>query len=280
MIRRHPMIWSPCGAVPASVGRPCAQASVGHRLARLAGALLLLVPALAFAQHETVGDVVDGARIYGEQCAVCHGPDGNQIAGIDFSRGQFRLATTDAELMRIVREGLPNQGMPATGFSEAQARQVMAYLRSMAADTAGPMAGDPARGRLVFEGKGQCLDCHRVGAAGSGVGPELTSIGQQRRALELEASLLDPQAVVQPSHRFYRVVTRDGETIVGRLLNHDTFTVQLLDTDERLRSFEKSALREHGVVPSPMPSFRDRLTRQELADLLSYLSTLQGRSAP
>jgi putative heme-binding domain-containing protein len=234
----------------------------------------------AQAQHATADDVADGARVYGDQCAVCHGPDGNQIAGVDFGRGQYRRATDDAELMRIIREGLPALGMPATNFSEAQAAQVVAYLRSMAAGDGATVVGDAGRGRTVVEGKGGCLACHRVDGRGSGLGPELTSIGAQRRAAELEASLVEPQAAVQPSNRFYRVVTREGEVVTGRLLNHDTFTVQLLDTDERLRSFEKSALREHGVVPSPMPSFRDRLTRQELADLLSYLSTLQGRSAP
>lgn len=241
---------------------------------------VVVSPASARAQHETDGDVTDGARVYRDQCAVCHGPDGDQIAGIDFARGQYRLATTDAELLRIVREGLPSLGMPATNFSEAQAQQVVAHLRAMAAGGAAPVAGDAARGRLVFEGSGQCLDCHRVQGVGSGLGPELTRIGQQRRAAELERAILDPQVEVQPSHRFYRVVTRDGDTVLGRLLNHDTFTVQILDTTERLRSFEKSALREHGVVSSPMPSYRDRLTRQELADLVSYLSSLQGGSAP
>jgi hypothetical protein len=44
--------------------------------------------------------------------------------------------------------------------------------------------------------------------------------------------------------------------VTGRLLSHDTFSVQLLDTTEKLRSFAKSALREHGFIASPMPSPR------------------------
>jgi hypothetical protein len=52
--------------------------------------------------------------------------------------------------------------------------------------------------------------------------------------------------------------------------------VQLLDTREQLRSFNKSEVRELGFVPSPMPSFRGKLNPQEIADVISYLSSLRG----
>ena len=69
--------------------------------------------------------------------------------------------------------------------------------------------------------------------------------------------MLDPDAEILPENRFYRVVTRDGATITGRLLNHDTFQVLMLDAKEQLRSFDKSELREHGFVKeSAMPSYR------------------------
>ena len=82
---------------------------------------------------------------------------------------------------------------------------------------------------------------------------------------------------MQPTSRFYRVVMRDGTVVSGRLLGHDTFTVQLLDTTEKLRSFSKSDLREHGFTTSPMPSYRGTLTPQGIADVVSYLASLKGR---
>jgi hypothetical protein len=81
---------------------------------------------------------------------------------------------------------------------------------------------------------------------------------------------------VQPEHRFIEVTPRSGPPIVGRLLNQDTFTVQLLDEDERLRLLEKSELRDVAFVDSPMPSYRDRLDAQALADVVAYLVTLRG----
>jgi putative heme-binding domain-containing protein len=138
-------------------------------------------------------------------------------------------------------------------------------------------AGDAAQGKIVFEGKGACLTCHRVKGNGARLGPELTDIGALRRAVELERSILDPDAEVLPQNRFFRVVTKDGATTTGRLLNQDAFTVQLIDASERLRSFSKSDLKEYAFVEkSPMPSYQGKLSPKELADLVSYLVSLKG----
>jgi putative heme-binding domain-containing protein len=230
------------------------------------------------AQHETAYDVSDGARAYQASCANCHGPDGDLIAGIDFSRGVFRRPLTDDEIAQIISNGIPNTPMPPTpNMSREQALEIVAYLRSMpAARSVSALEGDPIRGQVLFEGKGGCMDCHRVAGRGSRLGPDLSQIGALRRAAELERSLLEPQAEVLPQNRFYSVTPKGGEPITGRLLNHDTYSVQIMDPDERLRSFVKADLVEHGFAESPMPSFADELTAQEIADLVSYLSSLNG----
>jgi len=99
-------------------------------------------------------------------------------------------------------------------------------------------------------------------------------------AEQLMTSLLDPDAEILPENRFYRVVARDGAATSGRLLNLDSFQILMLDEKEQLRSFQKSELREHGFIKtSKMPSYRERLSRQELADVIAYLSTLKGVAA-
>jgi putative heme-binding domain-containing protein len=168
--------------------------------------------------------------------------------------------------------------MPPGNFSGSQAATIVAYLRSMAGSAGAPAAGDAARGRVVFEGKGQCLSCHAVGGVGSRLAPSLTEIGSFRRVVELRTSLIDPDAEIRPENRSVRVVTRDGATITGRLFNQDTFTLQLLDAQERLLLLEKSNLREFAVLTtSTMPSYRDKLTGPEIADVVSYLASLRGR---
>ena len=243
----------------------------------------LFVPVALSAQHEyPATDVENGGRLFLASCAACHGPDGNAVAGVDLSRGQFRRATSDEDLVRIIRTGIPNTGMPPNNISEVNAGNIVAYLRTIAAETRSTSApGDPGRGRAIFEGKGGCTTCHRVSGNGSRSGPDLTDVGGQRRAADLERSIVDPGAAVLPNHRSFRVVTREGAEVTGRLLNHDLFTVQLLDSKEQLRSFQKSALREHAFVDgSPMPSYRDRLSTEELSDLVGYLVSLRGRVTP
>jgi cytochrome c553 len=85
---------------------------------------------------------------------------------------------------------------------------------------------------------------------------------------------------VQPENRFYKVTPKNGEPVTGRLLNRDTFTVQLIDRDERLRLFQVADLRGHGFEETPMPSVRDKLSPQEIADVVSYLSSLRGEATP
>ena len=137
--------------------------------------------------------------------------------------------------------------------------------------------GNESAGAALFAGKGACQTCHRVAGKGSRLGPDLSDIGLLRTPEHLESSLLDPAAEILPENRFYKVVTRDGTSITGRLLNHDVFQVLMMDPKEQLRRFQKSELRSHGFVEgSNMPSYRSLLSRQELADVIAYLMTLKG----
>lgn len=143
------------------------------------------------------------------------------------------------------------------------------------APVAPPPPGEAANGKAIFEGKGQCTNCHRIKGNGSRFGPDLSEIGG-RRPDQLQTSILDPDAEILPANRIYRVVDKSGAITIGRLLNLDTFTVQLMDQKEQLRSFEKTNLREYGFVEkSPMPSYKGRLTDQEVADLVNYLYSLK-----
>ena len=140
------------------------------------------------AQHEyPATDVENGGRLFLASCAGCHGPDGDGVAGVDLGRGQFRRASTDEDLVRIIRTGIPNTAMPPNNISEVNAGNIVAYLRTIAAETRSTSApGDAGRGRMLFEGKGGCTSCHRVRGNGSRMGPDLTDIGGLRRAADLQ----------------------------------------------------------------------------------------------
>jgi putative heme-binding domain-containing protein len=248
------------------------------------GLPLLVCSARAISAQEpasqyTPFDVENGRNLYQGNCSFCHGPEGDGVPGVSFASGRFRRGSTDEQLLRTVLGGIPGTAMPPSNFSESQAGTIVAYLRSLAQSAAPSVPlGDAARGQVMVEGKGRCLTCHSIRGTGSRVGPNLTEIGAMRRAVELQRSLTDPNAEIRPDNRTVRIVMRDGATLSGRLLNQDTFSLQLLDQSERLLSVSKSAIREYRVLDeSPMPSSRGTLNESELSDVLAYLVTLKGK---
>ena len=244
--------------------------------------VLLVAAALAAQEHGyTPADIENGSRLYQSSCAGCHGPAGDMVPGIDLMRGQFRRGSTDTEIIRIIRAGIAGTTMPPSSFSETQAGTIVAYLRSMAPASGRTGAdvprGDVARGKTLFEGKAECATCHRVNGNGPRVAPDLSDIGAFRQPPELQQKVLDPNALVRPGILFIEAVMKDGEKITGRVLNQDTFSIQLLDSRERLRSLSRSALRDYRFVKnSPMPSYRDKLSAQEVNDVVTYLGSLKG----
>jgi quinoprotein glucose dehydrogenase len=155
----------------------------------------------------------------------------------------------------------------------------VAYLRNMNTFDRGTMkAGDVSHGKVIFEGKGACLSCHRVNHVGSRKAPDLSDVGANRSAGSLERTMRNPSSQMMPINRPVRIVTRDGKTITGRRLNEDTFTVQLADEEGRLISIAKADLKEFRIsTTSTMPSYEKELSPQELADVVSYLLTLKGQ---
>ena len=319
------------------------------------GTLLALATAILAQQHSyTQAEIDAGAKLYESSCGGCHGENGDRITGIDFSKATFKTARTDDDLIRIIRNGVPNTGMPGNPFSETQANTIVAFVRSMPggrlanASVIGSLTGDPARGKTIVEGKGNCASCHPTNGVGGNSGPDLAGQaggrggrgaagaaaavpaapgggagapaagappagggagrgarggqagaprggapaagapaaaaaaggGRGGRGVptpqQLERSLLDPSAEMAAEYRIYQVVTKANVTARGTLLNQDTFSVQMRDNTDKLMSYWKQDLKDYGFLPSPMPSYRNTLTPQEIADVVSYLVSLRS----
>ena len=225
-------------------------------------------------------DIEAGSRLYSTQCAPCHGPNGDMITGVDLRRGQFKTAVSDEDLARVLATGRPAAGMPAFNMLRTdEVTAAIAFIRAgFEAIAAAVKVGDPAHGQILFSGKGGCASCHRVNGRGPYIASDLSDIGVIRTPTSLQRALLDPAGSILPANRSVRAVTRDGRTIRGRRLNEDTYTVQLIDDQERLVSLTKADLRSFDVIPtSSMPSYEATLTADERSDLIAYLLSLKGR---
>jgi cytochrome c oxidase cbb3-type subunit 2 len=213
-------------------------------------------------------DVPLGRRVYAERCAVCHGPDGRGNGPAapsliprprDFTLGQFKYKSTppgepptDADLTRVVSDGLPASAMPywRDVLDTAAIRAVVAYVKTLsrlpAARPPRPIAvpsrnrssgASIARGQTLFTSKG-CAACH----------------GSDGRS-----------QMVHKDAKGYPVVARD-------LTAPWTFRGGSEPVQVWLRLTT-------GLAPSPMPSFAAATTPAERWDLVNYVLSL-ARLAP
>ena len=167
-------------------------------------------------------------------------------------------------------------GIAVAGACVIVLRALAVIAQGGATDQTSLLPGDAANGKVLVESS-KCLDCHRVGETGSRLGPDLSDIGSLRSVEQLQRAIVTPDSEVLPQHRFVRLVTRDGTSVAGRLLNQDAFSIQMMTTGEQLESYLKSNLREHTILEKGlMPSYEGKLTTQQVADIVSYLRSLTG----
>ena len=267
------------------MSRPTSRQVIGAVLA-VAGLAVLTSgrqSVLAAGGQEHVGqyaqaDIEYGLRLYRSTCVTCHAESGAGVTGVNLAMATPR-AQTDTTLAEIILMGIEGTAMPPGAYSASELTALVAYVRTIGEfDLSNVRIGDAASGESIVLGKGDCTSCHRLHQRGSlGLAPELTAIGAVRTAGALEAALVTPDAAMFPINRPVRLVLSDGTVVNGRRLNEDTYSVQLIDEDGALRSFDKTTLRDFTIIKtSPMPSFADTLTTQEIADVVAYLLTLRG----
>lgn len=245
----------------------------------LALGLVALGVHAAGAQDHTysTADIATGVRLYGAQCAGCHGPNGDMINGVDLRRGKFRRAVSDDDLGKVIASG--TGAMPGFTFAPAETTGLIAFIRA-GFDPGGTAVkvGSVDRGRTLFAGKGACATCHRSGPEGPrNAAPDLSDIGALRTPAALQRALLDPSAAMPPINRPTVLLLTDKSSVKGRRVNEDTFSVQLVTDAGKLITVEKSRISSRMLAQSsPMPKATTTLTSDEIADVIGYLLSLRG----
>jgi len=221
-------------------------------------------------------DSLPGKRTFNSVCAACHGLDGrgsDKAPGIVGNARVRRLS--NAELSQIVSQGKPGTGMPAfRSLSVAEVRSIVNYVRALQGSFEARIPpGDPAQGKKVFVGKGECSSCHAVEGEGGFLGPDLTAYGSNRPAKTIRSAIANPLRVMAYGYRSAAVTSSDGTRVGGVVRNEDNFSIQLQTADGAFHFFPKSDLQRLEYLEQPlMPTnYGERLTSQEIDDLVSYL---------
>jgi putative heme-binding domain-containing protein len=213
------------------------------------------------------------------RCADCHGTDGRGVRGPDITQ-IWSSGRTDQGLFRTIRGGVPGTEMPAfpaPRTSDREIWQMLAYLRTLAT----PAPADPPRGNAE-NGSGlfrtHCASCHRINAVGGRIGPDLSRIGSARPRDVLVARIRRGSERFRPGYEPVTITPESGASIQGVKKNEDLFSVQIMDSRERIQGYEKDKVKSvANGTKSAMPVFGpDRLSDAELDDIVRYLQTLRG----
>jgi putative heme-binding domain-containing protein len=213
------------------------------------------------------------------RCADCHGTDGRGVRGPDITQ-VWSSGRSDEGLFKLVRSGIPGSEMPAfiaPRTSDREVWQVLAYLKTLASPAStDPPRGNAENGAKVF--RTLCVTCHKVNSTGGRLGPDLSRIGSARTRDVMLARIRRGSEEFRAGFEPVTVTPPDGKPIEGVKKNEDLFSVQIMDTRERIQGYEKDKMKvvENGKK-SAMPIFGpDRLSDSDLDDLLRYLQTLRG----
>lgn len=252
------------------------------------GVILLLALSYPLAAQGN-GELERGKQLFLGMCSRCHGIQGGGGEGPNLNRPVLTRASDDPALLAIIRDGIPNTGMPRVRrMTDAELNALVVYVRSLGHVTQVAIGGNPENGKAVYAKLG-CSSCHTIAGQGGTFGPELTSIGVLRAPDYLREAIVAPEAALPrgvllvPGRGFneflpVRVVTREGQEVRGLRVNEDSFTIQVKDASNRLYSFRKADLQtlEKEIGKSVMPNFSGKTSASELDDLVAYLSGLRG----
>ncbi len=248
-------------------------------LAPLAAAPLWQAPLSAQSVNPYEGDrtaLRAGRALYEARCAQCHGGDAKGISGPDLTL-LWAMGTNDDRVFQTIQRGVEGSIMPSSSAPDQEIWAMVAYVKSISTvPEFDNDRGDAARGRAIFAET--CTGCHSVNREGGRLGPDLSRIAVIRSREMLIRSIREPGASVAAGYRAVTLVTRDGERIRGVAKSEDSFSILIVDTNERLQGYIKADLEEviHEERSLMSPFGPDRLSDDELDDVLRYLSTLRG----
>lgn len=218
-----------------------------------------------------------GMGLFRARCADCHGMDAHGVRGPDITQ-VWASGRTDEGLFTTIKNGIAGTEMPPQPrLFDDETWQILAYLRTLAASSKPETPrGNAENGQKIYQAN--CVACHRINGSGGRLGPDLSRIGAARSREVLELRIRGGVEGFLPGYEPVTLTPQSGTAVVGVKKNEDLFSVQIMDSRERIQGYDKSTLKELQNNPrSAMPAFgSNRISESDLDDLIRYLQTLRG----
>lgn len=132
-------------------------------------------------------------------------------------------------------------------------------------------SGDSGRGRKVFQ-EATCSTCHRLDNIGTAIGPDLTSL-VDRSPQVLQVAVIDPNRAVVEKYYEYVVLTANGRSLSGMLVEETSNNLTLVDASGKHHAVLRKDLDELiSLGRSHMPEkLEEKLSLSQMADLFSFI---------
>jgi len=130
-------------------------------------------------------------------------------------------------------------------------------------------------GRELFR-TASCVSCHKLGDAGNAFGPELAKLEAKMTPLEITRHILEPSLKIDEKYRSTTVVTDDGRSITGLVVEETPTEVAIVENPVakadpvRIKTSDIDARSTSPVSIMPK-GLLDKLTRDEVLDLIAYV---------
>jgi cytochrome c oxidase cbb3-type subunit III len=221
-----------------------------------------------------------GKQTFASTCANCHGLDGRGGERAPNIAEKPRVQQlSDAQLFKIIENGIPGTGMPAFHSLESSSIQaVVTHLRILqGAKNPVRLPGDPGRGVTLFLGRAGCVGCHMVAGKGGFIASDLSGYARTHTVEQIRSEITRPMA---SNGRQATATIRNGEKYTGRIRNEDNFSVQLQTLDGTFLFLSKSELEtlEYSSQTLMPSDYGSTLSSRELDDIVSYLMSAASAS--
>ena len=192
------------------------------------------------------------------------------------SRWLSAFGRDDAALVNTLKSLMGIKAGQITPYSATFVRELASEVREL---------GDTVAGKRVFVSSlTNCTACHRVQGLSQKLdafpkGPELTAVGAGLPLELIIESVVWPRRQIKEGFDMTTVLTDDGRAFSGYLTSGigDTVGIRDLATGE-VREISADKIEERVSKGTAMPAgFTKALTRDELRDLIAYLTNLRGK---
>ncbi len=132
-------------------------------------------------------------------------------------------------------------------------------------------------GQTVFESNptAQCVRCHALNDSGGKVGPALDNIGNTLSREQILEALIEPSKRIAPGYGSVTLTLTNGQEVTGLLEAENEEGLILRTSDAEPLEVAHSRIQSRRNLPSAMPPMGKMISKRELRDLITYLSSLK-----